>query len=193
MTPIFMTSRVHVTLLRMTDDSRDGRRRRQKEAGHALAQAMVARLGGRLGFKATGQPICLDGRAHLSIAHSGPWVGCALGLAGPIGLDLEAVGKERDWAAMAAYFTSIERQLVKDWGAEGFLALWTLREAWAKAQGRGLELALGLDGAPLIAAVGGQARLGDWCLLHQRREGLHLALAAQGIDALDETMIEFKG
>lgn len=194
MTPTDMTSGVRVTVLPVTGAAADDLvathgqghdpgthrplRRRQSLVGHCLARAMGA-----------------GGPVRGSISHAGPWAGCAISRLGPIGLDLEIAKPGRHWRAIAdSWFTPAESRWLDSAGEDGFLALWTLREAWAKAQGLDLAAAMALDGSALPAVMGSQARLilggKVWTVLHRRLDGVHLALVAQGIDEFGETVIE---
>lgn len=194
MVPTDMTSGLRVTVLPITGGTADDLvaaygqgldhdhhrplRRRQSLVGHCLARAMGA-----------------GGPGQCSISHAGPWAGCAISRLGPIGLDLEVPKPGRHWRAIAdSWFTPAECRWLDSTGEDGFLALWTLREAWAKAQRLDLAAAMALDGSALPAAMDNQARLilgGEvWAVLHRRLDGVHLALATQGIDDFSETVIE---
>lgn len=84
-----------------------------------------------------------------SISHSGQWVACAASRDTPLGLDIEATGRQRDFVRLAeAAFSGDERQYVME--ADGdeqlarFYRVWTTREALIKlesAQGRNVSLA----------------------------------------------------
>lgn len=121
-------------------------------AGRRLARLLLSR---RLGPQAL-PPLTIDaaGRSgvegrpelFLSISHSGDWVGCAMADA-PIGLDIEAVGRRRDFSALAQLVHSPSQcRSLADAGsdaerAQRFYQWWTLKEAWFKRQGLGLDLA----------------------------------------------------
>lgn len=82
-----------------------------------------------------------------SISHSGQWVACAASRDTPLGLDIEAIGRQRDVARLAeAAFSRDERQYVMQ--ADGdeqlarFYRVWTTREALIK-----LDSALGRKGS----------------------------------------------
>lgn len=77
---------------------------------------------------------------HLSLSHSGGVSGCAVsGLPG-IGLDLEPLDRRPHWQKVARrWFTPDEQAwLLANNSHEDFLRVWTLKEAWLKATGRGI-------------------------------------------------------
>ncbi|WP_052599456.1 4'-phosphopantetheinyl transferase family protein [Lysinibacillus varians] len=81
---------------------------------------------------------------HFNLAHSGDWVVCAVSDT-PIGIDIEQVAMiEMDIAK--AYFTSSEYQDIlsqpKDKQIQFFYKLWTLKESYVKAEGKGLTMPL---------------------------------------------------
>ena len=83
-----------------------------------------------------------------SVSHTRGMVICALGLAMPLGVDLEVLDRKVEPEIARRFFSPAEtRQIMAmpgpDQGAL-FLRFWTLKEAWAKADGRGI--AAGLDG-----------------------------------------------
>lgn len=122
------------------------RRAAQFVAGRKLARALLVRRYGDAArcWQLTaqeGEPPRVAGsdRVHLSLAHTGDLVVCAL--AGcPIGIDIERVDAHRDRAALLAAIASpAEREqaeaasgLPPSWLA---LHLWTLKEAWIKLAG----------------------------------------------------------
>jgi len=82
---------------------------------------------------------------HLSISHTGDWVACAMANA-PVGIDIERLRPRADVLALAATVHSPaqcaalaalqgEAQLLN------FYRGWTLKEAWLKRQGLGLDFA----------------------------------------------------
>lgn len=82
----------------------------------------------------------------VSISHSAGTVVCAV--AGvPVGVDVESLGRPRDHLALAETVHSAAQRgrlarLPAEARAEHFLQLWTLKEAWLKARGQGLDFAL---------------------------------------------------
>ncbi|CAA7627927.1 hypothetical protein MCP1_80043 [Candidatus Terasakiella magnetica] len=159
-------------------------RRRQTMVGRALARQLVAdAMGGTIIATApSGRPLVPDHpELDLSISHGGGWAACALVTGGRIGIDIEVARPDRDYAALAAaFFSTPEIECVAQGGQSAFLALWTLREAWAKAVGGGLSAALGLNGNGLPALIGsGGGIMDSWILEHRPDPRFHLALAWQ--------------
>lgn len=98
----------------------------------------------------------------VSISHSAGTVACAV--AGvPVGVDLEDLARRRDHLALATTVHSPAQRaqltaLPADARALSFLQAWTIKEAWLKARGRGLDFAVMRslefgDGAPADVAV----------------------------------------
>jgi 4'-phosphopantetheinyl transferase len=129
-------------------------RRAQFLAGHRLARVMAAERSGHaagdwnLLADADGAPLLRlrSGAAatlHVSLAHSGEWVACAVADT-PVGLDVEAETRARDLDALAAYTFAPEhvarlRALDGVGKAEAFYRFWTLAEAHGKHAGHGLR------------------------------------------------------
>lgn len=93
---------------------------------------------------ASGQPHVSDPLVAISLAHSGPWVACALGRVAALGIDLEVIRPRRRPLAFARrFYTAAEVAWLESLtGAEqlaAFYDIWTLREAWLKARGSGLR------------------------------------------------------
>jgi phosphopantetheinyl transferase len=119
----------------------------------------------------------------ISLSHSGSWVACAASFAGAVGIDVELHKERRDHHGIAEYAFGIqERAAVARFGAERFYAVWTLREAMAKATGEGLRqvvdsvdrVAIG----PMDDACWSALDDGNWWLMHRRPSpGLSLAAA----------------
>jgi 4'-phosphopantetheinyl transferase len=152
-----------------------------------LAQSTGVPFGWTFDVEICGGPIarrksggCLP---SIAISHSGGWVACAVASSGQIGIDIEVYRPGRDIMGIAGLaFGDGERQDVEREGAAAFYRIWTLREALAKARGRGLvEAADGIDrveGSPAegvrLRRIGGE----EWWLAHATPvEGLTLALA----------------
>jgi phosphopantetheinyl transferase len=103
--------------------------------------------------------------------------------AGDVGVDIELHKPSRDFAGIAEYaFGKNEQETVSRFGAESFYAIWTLREAIAKATERGLRQVT--DSVDRVAAGPFQeARWSNldgesWWLMHERpANDLSLAVA----------------
>ncbi|TYQ14629.1 UNVERIFIED_CONTAM: 4'-phosphopantetheinyl transferase [Acetivibrio alkalicellulosi] len=81
---------------------------------------------------------------HYNISHSGQWVLCAISNM-PVGIDVEIV-KEMDLRIAERFFSEAETKdlLMKKENErlEYFFDLWTLKESYIKADGRGLHIPL---------------------------------------------------
>lgn len=77
---------------------------------------------------------------HLSLSHSGGLSGCAVSGQPGIGLDLEPLDRHPHWQKVVRrWFTPDEQAwLLANNSHEDFLRVWTLKEAWLKATGRGI-------------------------------------------------------
>lgn len=76
----------------------------------------------------------------LSLSHSAGLAGCAVSPGAPVGLDLEPKARRPQWQKVVSRWFSLQEQ---DWllaanDSEAFLKVWTLKEAWLKATGRGI-------------------------------------------------------
>lgn len=126
-------------------------RRRQFLAGHWLVRDLAARCRGgaaadwQLENDGRGQPSLRlrNTRLCVSLSHSGGFV--AVAVAGqPLGLDLEYPGRPRDLAALAGFtFSPEECRALADTPADRqlrqFLSTWSLKEAFGKRCGDGLQ------------------------------------------------------
>ena len=128
------------------------RRRRQFIAGHRLARELAAEASGS-GFSdwdlvtdTHGAPrlVGRDGTPlHVSLAHGGDWVACALASA-PIGIDVESAPRPRELGALARHALAPGNadEVVALTGEERVAALyryWALAEAQGKHGGRGFH------------------------------------------------------
>ncbi|KFL37856.1 4'-phosphopantetheinyl transferase family protein [Arenimonas donghaensis] len=126
-------------------------RRRQYLAGHWLVRDLAARIRGgtaadwQLASDDRGQPALRrrNTRLSASISHSGGFVAVAVANQ-PVGLDLEFPGRPRDLEALAAFtFSPEECRALEASPAERrvwqFLSTWSLKEAFGKRSGEGLQ------------------------------------------------------
>ena len=100
---------------------------------------------------AQGQPVLESGQS-VSWAHSEDAIAIAMHKAGPVGVDLQMHCK-RDWMAMLTMVAMLEERIQIGSSEAAFYRLWCLKEAVAKADGRGLGQTLKLIrlGKDLIA------------------------------------------
>jgi 4'-phosphopantetheinyl transferase len=92
-----------------------------------------------------GKPFLVNaGRLHFNISHSAEWVVCALGEA-PVGIDVEKLSPVDDDLARKIFTAPEYRTLSGKSPMERlpyFYALWTLKESYIKALGKGLSIPL---------------------------------------------------
>ncbi|AET69195.1 phosphopantetheine--protein transferase [Desulfosporosinus orientis DSM 765] len=92
-----------------------------------------------------GKP-CLQGAGgvHFNLSHSGKWVVCIAG-SSEVGIDVEEM-KPVDISLGEGFFSRSEyealKKLPQEQQLERFYELWTLKESYVKAVGRGLEIPL---------------------------------------------------
>lgn len=123
-------------------------------AAHALARRLLSNVTGdppeaiRFGIGVNGKPELLGGgraspcvRFNLSHTEGMVVVGAAAGL--ELGVDVEAIDRSVDLAVADRYFFGAEARwlagLEPSRRPEGFLRLWTLKEAYIKATGLGMS------------------------------------------------------
>ena len=162
-------------------------RRRQFLAGRQLlAEAGVSALM----VDEQGKPHGGDGQP-LSLSHSRQFVAAVVGADGQrLGLDIEQPRPRRSFDALLARTLKVEanrwRQADDDARTRLFYAGWTLREALAKADGRGLAWSLGAvaisgdwlkSGAPALTVSAPQPGAGA---VWQLGDALYMALVVLG-------------
>lgn len=125
-------------------------------AAHALARRLLAAETGepptafRYQAGEKGKPVALCGGrrlpVHFNLSHTGGMVAVAAAHGMELGLDVEAIDRKVELAVADRYFFGAEADwlssLEPDRRTEGFLRLWTLKEAYIKATGRGLSQSL---------------------------------------------------
>jgi 4'-phosphopantetheinyl transferase len=137
----------------VTDIGRSASVRRDAVAAHALLRGLLETVGGRpasdwvFNRLQNGRLILekvAPGRVpFFSLTHAGDFVACAASLQVAVGIDAEAARRKVPDVLAQTMLTPSELALwdsasVKQ-RAECFLRLWTLREAYIKASGRGLR------------------------------------------------------
>lgn len=160
------------------------RDRRRFVVSHAALRAILAaeadcdRRELRFVTNAFGKPALGDGSfgVRFNLAHSGELALCAVTRGGEVGVDLEVVREVSDAESiLRRQFAPSE---VEDWlrwpgerRTEAFLRLWTCKEAWVKACGRGLslpidnsEIRVSPDAAVFRSVNGSVTEAGGWCL-----------------------------
>lgn len=96
-----------------------------------------------------GKPAIAAGQPQLSfsLTHTAGLSACAIARGRDVGVDAENISRPAEYQQLAQRFFSppeAERisRLPDDWRAEGFFAVWTLKEAYIKARGLGFALPL---------------------------------------------------
>jgi 4'-phosphopantetheinyl transferase len=174
--------------------------RRLHAAAYALArQALGMRLAVApdriaLGRTALGKPFLIDPPRPLAfnIAHSGSLATCVLAEASAVGIDVEPVDRPELTAALLdGMLAPAERARLRSLAGlalqEALVALWTGKEAVAKAHGGGLSLPLELlvipeaDGPVAMDAIFGTAPAA-WSLYRLRPDYRHRIAVALHAD-----------
>lgn len=93
-------------------------------------------------FIAAGQP-----QIAFNLTHTKGLSACLIAQSGDVGVDAENVTRPTDFLDLASrYFSPRETariaRMPEDWRADGFFAIWTLKEAYIKARGLGLQIPL---------------------------------------------------
>lgn len=99
---------------------------------------------------AYGRPTLLrsDGRPPLdfNLSHAGDLIACGVVSRGRIGIDIEPVDRDVELGLASSFFAEKEIEelfsLPVERQREHFLRLWTLKEAYIKARGEGMAIAL---------------------------------------------------
>jgi 4'-phosphopantetheinyl transferase len=82
----------------------------------------------------------VEGGPYLSVSHSGDRVAVAMSHGGPVGVDVEASGREPGENLAAHVLSPAEAARHGTLDAAGFLTYWTRKEAVLKATGDGLAV-----------------------------------------------------
>ena len=163
-------------------------------AAHAALRLLTARYTGEapesLAIRAdsNGRPILESSKLHFNLSHSGSWVVIAFSSALPLGVDVEEVRKIPDLMAIArAHFAMTEIEAISRLSPNqrtmAFFAIWTRKEAFAKATGRGLSFPLQTFGTghphhpPCLTGQQGNVWT-DWTLADLRPDKQHFGAVA---------------
>lgn len=122
-----------------------GKRRGEYLCSRWLIRQALAGASGTIGGECRpvdGRPVCSDAPPgwHLSLSHSHGLSACAVSAAPGLGLDIEPRARHPHWQKVVRrWFTPNEQAwLLSANRCEDFLRVWTLKEAWLKATGRGI-------------------------------------------------------
>ena len=146
------TARIHVSTRRLV------RRTLSEVLGREAASF-------RFGTEAKGRPYLVgsgEGWVDFNVAHARSLVVMAWCRRGRVGVDIEPVDREVDHELVARrFFHAREVEALADLDDEArprrFMALWVLKEAWMKADGRGIGA--GLSNVVYAFEEGGEPRL----------------------------------
>lgn len=75
---------------------------------------------------------------YFSVSHSGRYFVCLVDSV-PVGVDVQIQRKSGGEKISRRYFTPAEKKYVDENGEEGFLIIWTRKEAYSKFTGKGIE------------------------------------------------------
>lgn len=121
------------------DEDRDAFR-----AGRVLLRSWILRNGDPEEVRVIrgdhGKPECPDPQAYaFNLSHTAGWVALALARDRQVGVDVESLNRKVNVEKAAArYYSPQERRKVEEEGREGFLRIWTRKEALVKATGIGV-------------------------------------------------------
>jgi phosphopantetheinyl transferase len=152
----------HVALDRRAIDDQ----RRSVVARAALLRLIAARTGVdpalvQLDHDAHGRPLVPGSALHLSVAHSGDYVACAVS-SRRVGVDIERSDRaEADDDFASRVCSPAEREQLRELTGPDLIRLWARKEAVAKALGLGLALPFDeLDVSGDTPRIHGQAATG---------------------------------
>lgn len=136
---------------------------------------------------------------RFNLSHTRGLLALAVTVVDDIGVDVESLARKVEALALAErFFAASETSMLRSVPApqlhETFMRLWTLKEAWVKARGPGLQL--GLDAFAIGFADDGRPRLehgdddGSWSFFSAvHRDVFRLALAVNVPAACCETIV----
>jgi 4'-phosphopantetheinyl transferase len=92
-----------------------------------------------------GKPYVANEDVHFSLSHTGDLALLAISRYGPLGIDVERIrGAKNDVAMISPLFSRVERETLSTASdpISTFFTIWTRKEAYLKATGRGLSRSL---------------------------------------------------
>ena len=126
----------HFCMIEHTDEAKRRQAKEEEKDGCNPADR-------KEGYRGMSQTDGEDGYAlfDFSISHSGDFVAIGFG-SGRIGIDVEQVGRAKDFISLLRFYSEAERQWVLDAAdpEDEFYRVWTFREAFSKEEGVGLSL-----------------------------------------------------
>jgi 4'-phosphopantetheinyl transferase len=129
-------------------------------AARSLLRVILGRYVGRapecLSFEygPHGKPSLRAERLHFNLSHSGGHALCGIALDRPLGVDIERIRGDLDFAGMARHsFSAYEQATLasypREYSVQAFFRCWTSKEAYIKARGAGLAIPLDSFDVPL--------------------------------------------
>jgi 4'-phosphopantetheinyl transferase len=172
-------------LLRLDD-------RRDYALAHALLRQSLASTGNHAAADwqftkdERGRPGLANGQLVFSLSHTRGLVACAVSTVGQVGIDVEAVRPIEAAQIADDFFSPEERRQFESLGTQAaalrFFDYWTLKEAYAKAIGAGLDLPLNATSFTVAGGtIDASFRTGSpaaACALFAAGEQYRLAVAA---------------
>ncbi len=140
---------------------------------------------------------------YFNLSHSDEYALCAVTLNQPIGIDLENIHPAPDIEAMARHFFSFkENEMIfthpPDQRLQFFYNLWTLKEAYLKATGKGIrnlnniEISLSQNGLPSVIDKENKSASDDWTILQLKpAAGYAAGLVVEGKDKYTYKFYDF--
>lgn len=170
----------------------------------AAAALRTAPAGLDLAYKLGGRPFIrgLD-QIDVSLSHTDDLIAVGVGRTGRIGVDVEPADRRMSYELLRGHMCTpaehaeLER-MSQDRQASELLRLWTLKEAYTKALGQGLQLGFtefgfGLESGGLIGPDGAPAAHGEWAFAtHHVLGGRYLLSTAchdTGLDTAKDTTV----
>ncbi len=168
-------------------------RRREFLWSHLLVRRVLASVLGRsmedldFGYESNGKPFLSDSDLQWNLSHTEGLAACSISYQ-RVGIDVEKMNPEkepaRDWKLLARrFFSEDEKKYLFSRPSPDqkriFYELFTLKEAAAKADGKGWGRSFGRPSPPLAPA--GKSSTGSWEYLREFLEpgGYYLAHAAE--------------
>ncbi|WP_114946860.1 4'-phosphopantetheinyl transferase family protein [Microvirga calopogonii] len=180
------------------------RHRREHVVAHALKRAVISGETGvaprlcSFALLAYGKPILVHPNGlHFSLSHTDGLVAVATSPDGPVGIDVEPTDREAPLGVAATVFTREELDWLADCGYsernDRFFRLWTLKEAYVKATGRGLSepfdsFTISFEPPSLSCADAAAVGATAWRFAERRLVRHRLALAWRGPPASHLTL-----
>ncbi|MCC5480877.1 4'-phosphopantetheinyl transferase superfamily protein [Streptomyces barringtoniae] len=162
-----------------------------KHTAAAALQVPAERLD--LAYLPGGRPVLrgLGADLQVSLSHTDELIVVGVSRAGPVGVDAEPAGRRISFEALRDHVCTAEEAellaaLPEEERTEGFLRLWTLKEAYTKALGHGMRrrfsaFGFGRDAAGTVRLTGDTA--GEWAFATHLVEERFLVSEAHRQDA----------